>query len=98
VSSFLPKEPKMPTPDIMEDANAELARVYAETGIDLSVLPAAATTAQLAAAINVTEGALVQDRYRQRGIPYVQVGARRIRYLRVDVARYLLSHRKLVEA
>jgi hypothetical protein len=39
-----------------------------------------------------TVDALAQDRYRDRGIPYIRVG-RRIRYLRADVARYLIANR-----
>jgi hypothetical protein len=61
-------------------------------GIDLSTLPAVMNTAQLASMLGMTPAALAQDRYRYGSIPYVKVG-RRVRYLRADVARYLVTHR-----
>jgi hypothetical protein len=70
----------------------DLAELYADTGIDLSVLPPVSTPAQIANALGITEGSLGQDRYRNRGITYVKFG-RRVRYLRVDVARYLAAQR-----
>jgi hypothetical protein len=74
-------------------AEAELATLFAETGIDLSALPAVVKPNELAPVIRTTVDALAQDRYRRVGIPYVKLG-RRVRYLRADVARYLLAHRK----
>jgi hypothetical protein len=74
-------------------ADAELTKLYNDTGIDLSPLPAIMTPAELAPAIRSSEGALAQDRYRNRGIPYICMG-RRIRYARADVARYLVANRK----
>jgi len=73
-----------------ERADAELSELFATTGIDLSVLPPVMTAGELAPAIRSSEGALAQDRYRNRGIPYTRVG-RRIRYSRSLVARYLLT-------
>jgi hypothetical protein len=62
------------------------------TGIDLSTLPAIATARELAPVMGTTEAALAQDRYRRGGIPYVKF-RRRVRYLRADVARYLVANR-----
>jgi len=74
-------------------ADAELAKLYNDTGIDLSPLPAIMTAAELAPAIRSSEGALAQDRYRNQGIPYIKMG-RRIRYARAEVARYLVANRR----
>jgi hypothetical protein len=63
------------------------------TGIDLSALPPVMNTEQLAGVLGTTPGALAQDRYRRTGIPYTKI-QRRVRYLRIDVARYLVTHRK----
>lgn len=73
-------------------ADAELAKLYVDTGIDLSMLPAVITAEELAPAIRSSVGALAQDRYRNRGIPYIKLG-RRVRYLRADVARFLIANR-----
>lgn len=73
-------------------ANSELSRLFIDTGIDLEALPAVATPRELAPIMGTTEAALAQDRYRRGGIPYVKFG-RRVRYLRADVARYLMTHR-----
>jgi hypothetical protein len=70
----------------------ELAEVLRQTGVDLSALPAVMSTGELAPVLGITTGALAQDRYRGCGIPYVKLG-RRVRYLRADVARYLVNHR-----
>jgi hypothetical protein len=70
----------------------ELSRLFIDTGIDLSTLPAIATARELAPVMGTTESALAQDRYRRRGIPYVKYESR-VRYLRADVARYLAAHR-----
>lgn len=71
----------------------ELAQLYANTGIDLSELPPIITPPELAPVIRTTVDSLAQDRYRNTGIPFVKVG-RRVRYLRADVARYLMANRK----
>ena len=76
-------------------ADAELAKLYADTGIDLSMLLSIMTAEELAPAIRSSVGALAQDRYRNRGIPYIRMG-RRIRYVRADIARYLAAHRSAV--
>jgi hypothetical protein len=73
-------------------ADAELAQLYNDTGIDLTALPPMMTAVELAQAIRSSEGALAQDRYRNRGVPYIKMG-RRIRYVRADVARYLAANR-----
>ena len=73
-------------------AEAELATLFVETGIDLSALPPVITPAELAPVLRSTVDALAQDRYRRVGVPYVKFG-RRVRYLRADVARYLMAHR-----
>ena len=41
----------------------EIAELFQETGIDLSLLPAIMTPEQLAPAINTTTNALAQDRH-----------------------------------
>lgn len=74
-----------------DQADAELAQLYNETGIDLSMLPPIMTAEELAPAIRSSVGALGQDRYRNRGIPYLRLG-RRIRYARAEVARYLAAN------
>ena len=79
----------MPVKDITE---TELSKLYVNTGIDLSTLPAVMTAEDLAPVLGVSVGALANDRYRHVGIPYTKHG-RRVRYLRVDVARYLLANR-----
>jgi hypothetical protein len=79
-------------------AEIELAQLYAQTGIDLAGCPPVMTAAVLGPAIGFSEGALAQNRYlatlgpRDDTIPYIKIG-RRIRYLRVDVARFLIANR-----
>jgi hypothetical protein len=68
----------------------EVAELYDKTRIDLSMLPAIMTAEELAGAIRSSVGALAQDRYLRRGIPYLKLG-RRVRYVRAEVARYLLA-------
>lgn len=80
-----------------EAAPVELAKLYNETGIDLSQLPAVIVPEELAGALRTTVGALAQDRYMGRGVPHVKYG-RRVRYLRADVARYLAEHRSVATA
>lgn len=72
--------------------DADLTKLYADTGIDLSTLPAICKSEELAPVMRTTVGALANDRYRGVGIPFVRHG-RRIRYLRADVARYLAANR-----
>lgn len=74
-------------------AEAELTKLYVDTGIDLSQLSPVMTGAQLAPVLGTTENALANDRYRKRGIPYIKY-EKRVRYLRVDVARYLIANRR----
>jgi hypothetical protein len=74
-------------------ADAELAQLYNQTGVDLSALPAVMTAEELGPAIRRSVGALAQDRYRNQGIPYIKMG-RGIRYARGEVARYLLANRR----
>jgi hypothetical protein len=77
------------------EADAELiAELFDKTGIDLSALPSVMPGDVLAPAIGTTVGALAQDRYRNRGIPYITVGRRRIRYSRAQVARHLLANQR----
>ncbi len=72
-----------------DQADAELAKIY----IDLSQLPPIMTAAILAPALDTTVEALANERYRKTGIPYVKY-QKRVRYLRVDVARYLIANRR----
>lgn len=51
------------------------------------------TAKQLAAELGISEASLAQDRYKGTGIPFVKVGNRRVRYLRVDVMAYLHANR-----
>ena len=51
------------------------------------------TAEQLADALSMTPAALAQDRFHGRGIPFVKIGARRVRYLRDDVLKYLQDNR-----
>jgi len=46
------------------------------------------TTQQVAVWLQVSEQSLIQDRFRDRGLPYVKLG-RRVRYRRQDVIDYL---------
>jgi hypothetical protein len=79
----------MPVKDITE---TQLSNLYVDTGIDLSTLPAIMTADHLAPVLGVTVGALANDRYRHVGLPFVKHG-KRVRYLRADVARYLIANR-----
>jgi excisionase family DNA binding protein len=47
------------------------------------------TTEQVARWLQVSEASLTQDRRRKRGIPYVKIGGRRIRYRRQDVLDFI---------
>jgi hypothetical protein len=76
----------------IESVNTTLAELLQQTGIDLSALPPVMRSVELAPALGMTSEALAQERYRGGGIPYVKLG-RRVRYLRADVARYLVTHR-----
>ena len=57
-------------------ADAELTKLYADTGIDLSMLDPVITPDELAPVMRTSVGALAQDRYRRRGIPWVRYGKR----------------------
>jgi hypothetical protein len=84
---------KHPVVEGRDKADAELLKLlYETTGIDLFDLPSIMTAAELAPAIRVTVGALSQDRFQKRGIPYIRMGSRSIRYVRADVARYLAAN------
>jgi hypothetical protein len=74
-------------------AAAELSKLFVDTGIDLSTLPAIMTAEDLAPVLGVTVGSLANERYRRVGIPHIKHG-KRVRYLRADVARYLIANRK----
>lgn len=56
-------------------------------------LPQVLTAAQLAQVLGISPASLAQDRYRGRGVPYVKIGAKRVRYLREDVLKYLRQNR-----
>ena len=73
-----------------DQVEPEVAELYEKTRIDLSMLPEIMTAEELAGGIRSSVGALSQDRYLRRGIPYLKLG-RRIRYVRAEVARYLLA-------
>lgn len=47
----------------------------------------------LAEFLQVSTEALAQDRFHGRGIPFVKIGAKRVRYLREDVLKYLQDNR-----
>ena len=78
--------------EVTDPNDVDLARLYAQTGVDLSMLGPVVTAEELAPVMRTTANALAQDRYRRAGIPYVKFG-RRVRYLRDDVARYLAANR-----
>lgn len=80
----------------IDDTELALQQVLSQTGVDLSPLPPVMTAETLAPVLDMTPEALAQDRYRRSGIPYVKLG-RRVRYLRADVARYLVTHRNVGE-
>ncbi len=61
--------------------------------MDSGALPAVMTAAQVAEFLQTTVAALAQDRYLGRGVPYVKVGDKRIRYLREDVLKHLRDNR-----
>lgn len=55
-------------------------------------LPEVMTTKQLAALLSVGTAKLDEDRYLNRGIPYVRIG-RSIRYLKADVLKFFEDNR-----
>jgi hypothetical protein len=63
-----------------------------DRSIPTDVLPPVSTGKHVAAVIGTTEGALAQDRYQHKGIPYTRIG-KRVRYLRADVIAFLASNR-----
>jgi hypothetical protein len=77
---------------VADTTNAELSKLYVGTGIDLSTLPPIIRADELAPVLGTTVAALANERYRHVGIPFVKHG-RRVRYLRADVARFLLANR-----
>lgn len=77
----------------IDDAANDVAKLYAESGIDLSDMPAIMTAEDLSPVMLKSVAALANDRYRGMGVPYVKYG-KSVRYLRVDVARYLIRHRQ----
>lgn len=86
----------MPVKDVTE---TELSKLFIDTGIDLSTLPAVMGADELAPVLGVSVGGLANDRYRGVGVPYIQHSKRhRVRYLRADVARYLRAHRHVTTA
>lgn len=76
----------------MATTDSKLAKLCAEIGFDLNELPPIITPEQLAPFLGQTVAALANDRYRGIGPPFVKHG-RRVRYMRADVARYLITHR-----
>jgi len=58
--------------------------------------PPVMTPEQLAPLLGVSIGALANDRCHRVDVPYVKHG-KRVRYLRADVARYLVEHRSGTE-
>ncbi len=57
-------------------------------------LPQVITPKQLAEFFQTTEASLAQDRYLGRGVPFIKVGNKRVRYLREDVLAYCESQRR----
>lgn len=80
------------TAKLQEPADDRPESVLRGSMADLSALPPLLTPRELAAVLRTTEAALAQDRYRQRGVPYVKFG-NRVRYLCSDVHDYLLARR-----
>lgn len=78
---------------VRDQLDAELAKLSHDMGIDLPGQPPVMLPEQVAAMLHTTTGALANDRYRGVGIPYVKHG-KRVRYLRADVARYLIAQRR----
>ena len=58
----------------------------------LAELPEYLTPPETAKATRTTTNSLAQDRYLNRGIPYLKVG-RRVLYARADVLNYLAAGR-----
>ena len=75
------------TPTALDRIIADLER-----SIPADVLPPVSTSKHVAALIGTTEGALAQDRYQRKGIPYTRINSR-VRYLRADVLAFLASNR-----
>ncbi len=70
----------------------ELTKLFIETGFDLSAFPVVGDTKDVARLFNTSDDAVVQRRKRGSGPPWVRHG-RTVKYLRTDVARYLLANR-----
>lgn len=75
------------TPTALDRFIADLDR-----SIPTDALPPVSTSKHVAAVVGTTEGALAQDRYQRKGIPYTRIGSR-VRYLRADVLAFLASNR-----
>lgn len=71
--------------------DADLSKLLADNGLDLTVLPPVMTPAELAQVLRTTVTSLAQDRFRGVGVPFVKYGSR-IRYLRADVGKYLADN------
>jgi hypothetical protein len=71
----------------------DVSKLKTQTGIDLSDMPQIMTPEQLAAIMGQSVAALANDRWRRIGVPYVKYG-KRVRYLRADVARYLIKQHR----
>lgn len=58
----------------------------------MSEIPELLTPRQLSEQTGFSENSLAQDRYHNKGIPYVKIG-KRVRYLKDDVIAYLEANR-----
>ncbi|KAA0085528.1 DNA-binding protein [Mycolicibacterium sp. P9-64] len=67
------------------------------TDVLLDCLPPVATADQVAKLLQRTPGALAQDRYLGRGVPFIKMG-KQIRYLRADVLAYLEQNQVRTDA
>jgi len=68
----------------------DLSKLFTDSEIDK--LPPVLTAEQVAPLLGMTASALAQDRFRGVGCPYIRMGSK-IRYLRADVAQYLIEGR-----
>lgn len=67
--------------------------MYTTTVLDPNELPPFLTPKELAHLMRTTTGALTQDRYLRRGVPFIKCG-RRILYAAVDVADFIERSRR----
>jgi len=63
-----------------------------EKTVPTHLLPPVATAKEVANLLGTTEASLAQDRYLNKGLPWTRIG-RRVRYLRVDVLKFLVNNR-----